>query len=210
MVRTGLSTPASQTSSTLSFVSLHFVAFPGQSSSGHHADQLPADNFFRGWNAIGLKTQPQPSGGDANGAFYGPVSIKGRNQSRDSASTAYYRPIAARENFHLITGSTVSKINFDKKVACSVNFISRETNRTSTAKAAKEVILAAGAPHSPQILQLSGVGPEALLSKFGIDVVGDLPGVGLNFQDQVSIGDVSCTNDLANRDSGVHVHAVRV
>ena len=56
----------------------------------------------------------------------------------------------------------------------------------SIAKAAKEVILAAGAPHSPQVLQLSGVGPKALLSGLGIDVVEDLPGVGLNFQDQVS------------------------
>ena len=48
------------------------------------------------------------------------------------------------------------------------------------------MILAAGAVHSPQILQLSGVGPEALLSKLGIDCVEHLPGVGLNFQDQVN------------------------
>lgn len=134
-----------------------------------------------------MKTQPQPSGGDANGAFYGPVSIKGKNQSRDSASTAYYRPIAERANFHLLTGSQVSKINFEDKTACSVDFISRKTNETSTATAGKEVILAAGAPHSPQVLQLSGVGPKALLSKLGIDVVEDLPGVGLNFQDQPSM-----------------------
>lgn len=134
-----------------------------------------------------MKTQPQPSAGDANGVFYGPISLKGMNQSRDSASTAYYRPISTRPNFHLITGSTVSKINFDHKTACSVDFISRKTKKTKTVKAAKEVILAAGAPHSPQILQLSGVGPKALLSKLGIKVVEDLPGVGLNFQDQASM-----------------------
>lgn len=167
---------------------MHSIVTFAEVLSGHVVEQPSADNFLRGWNAIGLDTQPQPSGGDANGVFLGPVSIKGRNQSRDSASTTYYRPITTRENFHLITGSTASKINFDDKAACSVNFISRETNRTSTAKAAKEIILAAGAPHSPQILQLSGVGPKALLSRFGIDVIEDLPGVGLNFQDQVSTG----------------------
>lgn len=143
------------------------------------------DNFIEGWNAVGLDTQPQPSGGDANGVFFGPVSIKGRNQSRDSASTAYYRPAAQRKNLHLITGSLVSKINFDRKIACSVDFINRESKKKTTANATKEVILAAGAPHSPQILQLSGVGPKALLSELGISLVEDLPGVGLNFQDQV-------------------------
>jgi len=86
-------------------------------------DLCDVDNFFRGWNSIGLKTQPQPNNGNANGAFYGPVSLKAVNQSRSSASDGYYRPIAGkRSNFHLITGQTVSKINFDQhKVATSVD-----------------------------------------------------------------------------------------
>lgn len=68
-----------------------------------------------------------------------------------------------------------------------MDFISRETNKTKTVKAGKEVILAAGAPHSPQVLQLSGVGPKAMLSKLGIKVIEDLPGVGANWQDQASM-----------------------
>lgn len=84
--------------------------------------RLDVDNFFRAWNNIGIATQPQPNAGDANGAFYGPVSLTAVNQSRSSASTAYYRPIAGkRNNFHLITGHTVTKINFEGKSATSVN-----------------------------------------------------------------------------------------
>lgn len=86
-------------------------------------DSTCLENFFRGWNSIGIATQPQPAGGDSNGVFYGTVSIKGRNQSRDSSANAYYRPIAKkRRNLHLLVGSAVSKINFDeRKRAVSVD-----------------------------------------------------------------------------------------
>lgn len=60
-----------------------------------------------------------------------------------------------------------------------------------------EVILAAGAPRSPQILQLSGVGPKKLLSGLGIEVLEDLPGVGYNFHDQPSFYVVlSCRSNM--------------
>lgn len=68
-----------------------------------------------------------------------------------------------------------------------MQFISRNSSsavQTYTIKACREVILAAGAPHSPQVLQLSGIGPKKLLSGLGIETVVDLPGVGQNFQDQ--------------------------
>ena len=54
-------------------------------------------------------------------------------------------------------------------------------------KARREIILAAGALHSPQVLQLSGIGPKKLLSSLGIETVVDLPGVGRNFQDQPTL-----------------------
>lgn len=54
-------------------------------------------------------------------------------------------------------------------------------------KARREVILAAGAANSPQILQLSGIGPKELLSSFEIETIVDLPGVGRNFQDQPTL-----------------------
>jgi choline dehydrogenase-like flavoprotein len=59
-----------------------------------------------------------------------------------------------------------------------------DTASVHTIKACREVILAAGATRSPQILQLSGIGPKKLLSALGIETIVDLPGVGQNFQDQ--------------------------
>ncbi|KAI7264019.1 GMC oxidoreductase [Hortaea werneckii] len=153
-----------------------------------------AKNFFRGWNAIGLLTQPQPNAGDANGVIYGPLSLNAKNQSRSSASRAYYRPIARkRGNLHLIVGHAASKIHFDRITARSVDFIRSNTtaesseNPPSNVKACREIILAAGAPYSPQILQLSGIGPRKLLERLGIETIVDLPGVGSNFQDQPTI-----------------------
>lgn len=66
-------------------------------------------------------------------------------------------------------------------------FISRSDNSSHTIKASREIILAAGAPHSPQVLQLSGIGPKNLLSGLGIKTLVDLPGVGYNFHDQPSM-----------------------
>ncbi|KAL5320162.1 hypothetical protein ACEPPN_010963 [Leptodophora sp. 'Broadleaf-Isolate-01'] len=57
-----------------------------------------------------------------------------------------------------------------------------------TAKATKEVILSGGAINTPQLLKLSGIGPQAELQKFGIPVIKDLPGVGTNMQDRYEIG----------------------
>lgn len=61
------------------------------------------------------------------------------------------------------------------------------TSAITKAKARREIVLAAGAVHSPQILQLSGIGPSKLLSSLGIDTLVDLPGVGQNFQDQPTV-----------------------
>lgn len=63
-------------------------------------------------------------------------------------------------------------------------FSTRNTTNTHDVTARREIVLAAGAIHSPQILQLSGIGPGRLLSDLGIEVKVDLPGVGYNFQDQ--------------------------
>lgn len=65
--------------------------------------------------------------------------------------------------------------------------MSRATNETSIVRADREIIMAAGAARTPQILQLSGIGPEPLLSNLGIETVVNLPGVGSNFQDQPTL-----------------------
>ncbi|KAL8884351.1 MAG: hypothetical protein Q9192_006869 [Flavoplaca navasiana] len=158
-----------------------------------------AELFYKAWNSIGVPSNPQPNGGRAIDAFYSALSITAWNQSRCSATTAYYRPIEGkRQNFHLLTLHSVTKIVIDKKSkrATGVQFLPRngtqavqsprlnETLYIPSVQAKQEIIIAAGAPRSPQILQLSGIGPRKLLSSLHIDVIEDLPGVGHNFQDQ--------------------------
>jgi hypothetical protein len=71
------------------------------------------ENFYAGWKSIGVAINPQPNDGEAVGAFYSTISAYAKNQSRAHASNAYYRPIAGvRKNLHLITGHSVSEINF--------------------------------------------------------------------------------------------------
>ena len=117
------------------------------------------------------------------GAFWIPASIDPVLQTRSSALTAYYNPIQNRSNLHLLTGHYVQKLILSNLLAEGVKIVCRADNSTFNAFATKEVILAAGAVHTAQVLQLSGVGPSSALKAAGIDVVLDLPGVGANFQD---------------------------
>lgn len=72
-------------------------------------------------------------------------------------------------------------------VAVGVETVDRASGNSSTYMAKSEVILAAGAVHSPQILQLSGVGPKSLVNSLGIEPIMNLPGVGQNFQDHPTV-----------------------
>ena len=100
---------------------------------------------------------------------------------RTSSASAFLRPAAHRPNLTVITGAQVSKVTFQGRVATGVEWI--KNGQTVSAAADREVILSAGALQSPQILQLSGVGPADLLRRFGIPVVADSPEVGGNLQD---------------------------
>lgn len=109
------------------------------------------------------------------------------NGTRSSSRRAYYDPASDRPNLSIIVNTFVATVNFDDTTATGINIISRDTGDAVSINATKEVVLATGAAHTPQILQLSGVGPRDLLESFDIDVVADLPGVGANFQDHLSI-----------------------
>ncbi|KAF8242720.1 GMC oxidoreductase [Wilcoxina mikolae CBS 423.85] len=126
--------------------------------------------------------------GNAIGALWVSNAINPKSQTRSYAKTAYHDVAARRSNYHLLTQQQVTKILFDKnKKATGVTFSAGagSTQRKVSAKA--EIILAAGAIHSPQLLQLSGIGPKDLLNAHGIPVIVDLPGVGSNFQDHASL-----------------------
>jgi choline dehydrogenase len=100
---------------------------------------------------------------------------------RVSTSTAFLKPAAKRFRVEIRTHSQASRVLFDGKRATGVAY--RRKGMEHTVRARREVILAAGALNSPKLLQLSGIGPGALLSGLGIPVLHDLPGVGENLRD---------------------------
>jgi choline dehydrogenase len=111
------------------------------------------------------------------------LSISGR--WRCSAHVAFLKPAMQRANLTVITGAMVNRIQFDGARATGVEW--QQQGQVYHARAQRETILCGGAIQSPQILQLSGVGPGALLQQHGVDVVADLPGVGSNLQDHYQI-----------------------
>jgi choline dehydrogenase len=100
---------------------------------------------------------------------------------RTSSASAFLRPVAHRPNLTVITAAQVSKVVLRGRAATGVEWISN--GKVFSAAADREVVLSAGALQSPQLLQLSGVGPADLLRGLGIPVVVDAPEVGRNLQD---------------------------
>jgi choline dehydrogenase len=100
---------------------------------------------------------------------------------RSSSATAFLRPARRRPNLSVVTGARVTRVVVERGVATGVEWLAGGATRR--ARAEREVLLAAGALQSPQLLQLSGIGPAALLRRHGIAVVADSPEVGRNLQD---------------------------
>ncbi|MFM9891344.1 GMC family oxidoreductase [Achromobacter xylosoxidans] len=133
--------------------------------------------------ALGLPHVRDFNTGDQEGVGY--YQLTTRNGRRCSTAVAYLRPARDRANLRVETGAHAMAILFEGSRACGVRY--RQDGQVRTLRARREVILCAGALQSPQLLQLSGVGPAALLRRFGIGVVRDLPGVGENLQDHLQI-----------------------
>ncbi|MEZ8082613.1 choline dehydrogenase [Enterovibrio norvegicus] len=116
---------------------------------------------------------------------FGPMHMTVDNGVRASTSNAYLRPALKRSNLTLIKGVTVNKIILAGKTAVGVSY--SKGGQTVEVYANKEIISAAGSIGSPQLLQLSGIGPKAVLEKAGVEVSLDLPGVGENLQDHLEV-----------------------
>ena len=114
---------------------------------------------------------------------FGPMHMTVKNGVRWSAANAYLKPALHRPNLKVITGALSQRILFDGKRASGVEFIRGGSKQSLSAR--REVILSAGPIASPHLLQLSGIGPAAVLQQAGIEVVHDLPGVGENLQDHL-------------------------
>jgi choline dehydrogenase len=116
---------------------------------------------------------------------FGPFDRNIHRGRRLSASQAYLRPVRRRRNLDLRTRTLVTGVVFDGRRAVAVD-IERRGGGTERIEGG-EIILAGGAINTPQLLQLSGVGPAGPLAALGIPVVADLPGVGANLQDHLEV-----------------------
>jgi len=112
------------------------------------------------------------------------TAVTQRRGARWSCADAYLKPVLHRGNLTLKTGATVRRIVFDGDRATGVEFDDTD-GRRHTVRAAREVVLCAGAVNTPQLLMLSGVGDPARLSEFGIPVVRESPEVGRNLLDHL-------------------------
>ena len=125
---------------------------------------------------------------DFNGATqagFGLYQVTQRNGTRCSTAAAYLKPARARGNLEVRTGALVERVLFDHDRAVGVQL--RRGRRGSERIEAGEVILAAGAINTPQLLMLSGLGPADHLRAHGIEVRADLPEVGEGLQDHLDI-----------------------
>ncbi|ANP47653.1 choline dehydrogenase [Candidatus Viadribacter manganicus] len=117
----------------------------------------------------------------------GPYHLTIRDGERWSASAAYLRPIIERPNLKVISGAYAHRILIENKKALGVEFSAGPGKLAQNVYAKREVLVCGGAFQSPQLLQLSGIGPGAELQKHGINVVHDAPDVGRNLQDHLDV-----------------------
>lgn len=138
---------------------------------------------IRAANEIGVPRNDDFNGATQEGVGY--YQLFTRNGWRCSSATGYLRPAQSRRNLDVETDAHATGIVFEGTRATGVRYVQHGAVRE--ARAAREVIVAAGALQSPQLLQLSGVGRAAFLREMGIPVIKDLPGVGENLQDHLQL-----------------------
>ena len=161
-----------------------------------------ADAYIQACEQAGIPRNGDLNGPIQEGAGYFQLTITA-NGRRCSAAVAYLKSAQKRPNLTITTRALASKIVFKERRAVGVSY--RQQGREQQAAASKEIVLCGGAINSPQLLQLSGIGPAQLLQEHGIDVIHDLPGVGENLQDHLQIRAIyRCSkaitlNDLAHK-----------
>ncbi len=137
--------------------------------------------FVKAGMELGYKNNQDFNGQEQEG--FGLYQVTNKNGSRFSAADAYLHPASKRTNLTIETNAKVTRILIEKESAVGVEF--QQNGLTHKYVANKEIILCAGAYHSPQILQLSGIGDGKDLKNLGIPVIKNLKGVGKNLQDHL-------------------------
>jgi len=139
-------------------------------------------DFIAAGKEVGLNHNDDFNGGHQTGVGYYPVNIS--QGMRQSTARVFLDPARRRANLRIEPAALATKIEFDGRKAVAVHY--RQAGIDKRVVARKEIIVSAGAVGSPQLLQLSGVGPAALLRELGISVLHDAPQVGLNLQDHAA------------------------
>src|SRR5262249_32534756 len=160
----------------------HGVGGPLSVSDWRHADPL-SEAFVRAAVETGIPFNPDFNGAAQEGAGYFQTTT--RRGRRASSAFCYLRPARGRTNLRIETAALAQRILFDGRRARAVEY--RQNGHLRTAQARKEILVSGGAYNSPQLLQLSGVGPAELLKRHGIEIVLDAPGVGNDLQDHLQV-----------------------
>ena len=155
------------------------------------------DAFVDGAASLGVPRNDDFNGMTQQGAGY--FQLTTHKGLRSSAATAYLKPARRRPNLRIETGAYATEVLLAGRRATGVSY--RQHGRDVDVRCTREVLLAAGAIQSPQLLQLSGIGPAELLAQHGIGVVHNLPGVGENLQDHLQVRLIyECTQPITTND----------
>ena len=153
--------------------------------------------FLTAAEQAGIPRNDDFNGPQQEGAGY--FQLTAKNGRRWSTAAGYLKQARQRPNLALTTDALATRVLFDGRRAIGVEY--RKGATTHTAYADGEVILAGGAFNSPQLLQLSGLGPAKILRELGIAVVADMPGVGADLQDHLQVRvQLRCTEPITAND----------
>jgi choline dehydrogenase len=139
------------------------------------------DAYIAAAEEIGIPANRDVNGANPEGAGY--FQLTSRKGWRCSTAVAFLRPLRGRRNLEVRTNAQARRLLVEGRRVVGVEYA--RDGAIATAYAAGEIVLSAGAVHSPHILELSGIGRAHVLSDLGLDVVHALPGVGENLQDHL-------------------------
>jgi len=157
---------------------------PVSTSNGNNMKLNPLyEAFIEAGKEAGYPETKDYNGEQQEG--FGPMHMTVGGGVRSSTSNAYINPAKNRSNLKILTNVLVQKVILENKIATGVEY--SINGNIKALKANREVILCAGSIGSPQLLQLSGIGPKKVLDDAGVDVLHELPGVGENLQDHLEV-----------------------
>ena len=153
--------------------------------------------FIEAVQGAGFPRNDDFNGKTQEGAGYFQLTTK--NGRRWSTAMGYLRQARSRPNLTIVSDALAERILFSGRRAIGIRYCKDDTARTAYADG--EIIVSGGAFNSPQLLQLSGLGPANLLREFGVEVVADMPGVGADLQDHLQIRmQYRCTEPITMND----------